>query len=117
MDGLDEISLSGPTKISLLKGETVVTTQIQPCDVGLSTCGLDEIKGGSPSENAQHLMDVLDGKCGPRRDVALINSAAALVVAEAAEDLGAGLRIAAEAVDSGKARQKLDEFLQFRAAQ
>ena len=117
LDGLDEISISGPTKISLLKGETVVTTQIEPRDVGLSTCGLDEIKGGSPSENAQHLLDVLDGKCGPRRDVALINAAAALVVAEAADDLEAGLHVAAESIDSGKARQKLDEFLQFRAAQ
>jgi anthranilate phosphoribosyltransferase len=117
LDGLDEISLSGPTKISCLKNGAVTTTQIEPSDVGLSTCGLEEIKGGSASENARHLLDVLDGKSGPRRDVAMLNAAAALLVAEVAEDLEEGFRMAAEAVDSGKARRKLDEFLQFRAAQ
>ncbi len=117
LDGLDEVSLSGPTKISRLKDETVTTSQIEPRDVSLSPCSLDEIKGGSAAENARHLLDVLGGKLGPRRDVALLNAAAALVVAEVADDLEAGLHIAAESVDSGKARHKLDEFLQFRAAQ
>ncbi len=60
---------------------------------------------------------MLEGKSGPRRDVALINAAAALVVAEVADDLKEGLHVAAESVDSGKARQKLDEFLQFRVTQ
>jgi anthranilate phosphoribosyltransferase len=117
LDGLDEISLSGPTKISRLMGDTVTTTQIEPRDVGLSTCSLDDIKGGSASENARHLLDVLGGKSGPRRDVAILNAAAALMVAEVADDLEAGYRMAAEAVDSGKARWKLDDFLQFKAAQ
>jgi anthranilate phosphoribosyltransferase len=117
LEGLDEISLSGPTKISLLKNETVTTTQIEPRDVGLSTCTLDEIKGGSASQNARHLLDVLEGKGGPRRDVAMLNAAAALMVAEVADDLEAGFRMAAESVDSGRARRKLEEFLQFRAAQ
>lgn len=117
LDGLDEVSLSGPTKISRLKDDTVITSQIGPHDVGLSKRSLDEIKGGSAAENARHLLDVLDGKLGPRRDVALLNAAAALTVAEVADDLKAGLHIAAESVDSGKARHKLDQFLQFRAAQ
>ncbi len=117
MEGLDEISLSSPTKISRLKDENVITTQFEPSEVGLSACSLDKIKGGSSAENARHLLDVLEGKSGPRRDVALINAAAALVVAEVADDLKEGLQVATEAVDSGKARQKLDEFLQFRVTQ
>jgi anthranilate phosphoribosyltransferase len=117
MDGLDEISLSGPTKISRLQDGTVVTTQFEPSEVQLPLYSLGEIKGGNSSENARHLLDVLDGKPGPRRDVALINAAAALVVAEVAENLEGGLRIAEESIDSGNARQKLDEFLEFRVDQ
>ncbi|HTY23945.1 MAG TPA: bifunctional anthranilate synthase component II/anthranilate phosphoribosyltransferase [Desulfomonilaceae bacterium] len=115
MDGLDEISLSGPTKISRLSGETVTTTMCDPRELGLHLCSVDRIRGGDSKENARHLMDVLEGKPGPRRDIALLNAAAALVVAGMAEDTTKGLELAAEAVDSGKARCKLTEFLEFRA--
>ena len=78
LDGLDEVSLSGPTKISRLKDETVTTSQIEPRDVSLSPCSLEEIKGGNAAEKRSASSDVLDGKLGPRRDVALLNAAAAL---------------------------------------
>lgn len=113
MDGLDEVSLSGPTKISRLKDGNVTTSVFDPLELGLKACSLEEIKGGNAADNARHLLDVLDGNSGPRRDVALINAAAALVVAERAEDFSDGFSVAAESVDSGRARQKLREFLEF----
>jgi len=113
MDGLDEVSLSGPTKISRLKDGNVATSLFDPLELGMKAYSLEEIKGGNAADNARHLLDVLDGNLGPRRDVALINAAAALVVAGRAEDFSDGFSVAAESVDSGRARQKLREFLEF----
>ncbi len=115
MDGLDEISLSSPTKISRLIDDAVSTTYFNPEDVGMSKCDLEAVKGGTAKENAAHLLRVLEGKPGPRRDIALINAAAALVVANRAEDMAGGLQLATESVDSGAAKQKLDEYLSFRS--
>jgi len=116
MDGLDEISLSGPTKISRLGGNKVTTSIFDPRELGFHYCDVDQVRGGSPRENAGHLVNVLEGKRGPRRDIALLNAAAALVIAGAAEDMHEGLNKAAEVVDSGKARNKLAEFLRFNAS-
>jgi len=113
LDGLDEISLSGPTKISRLKDGQVTTGLFEPLQLGMKGCSLDQIKGGSASENAGHLVNVLEGKKGARRDVALINAAAALMVAGRAKDFEEGLGSAAESVDSGRAKQKLERFLEF----
>jgi anthranilate phosphoribosyltransferase len=115
MDGLDEISISGPTKISRLEDGAVTTTELNPTELGLRTYTVEEISGGTAGDNARHLMDILNGKPGPRRDVALLNAAAALVVANQVEDLPDGLAAAALSVDSGAAKQKLNEFLEFRA--
>ncbi|MBI5252555.1 MAG: anthranilate phosphoribosyltransferase [Desulfomonile tiedjei] len=116
MDGLDEISLSSPTKISRLSGDTVSTSYFDPGEVGMAKCDLQAVKGGTAKENAAHLLHVLEGKPGPRRDIALVNAAAALMVADRVEDMTGGLQLAAESVDSGAARQKLGEFLSFRGA-
>ncbi len=116
MDGLDEISLSGPTKISRLNGQTVTTATFDPEELGFRTGNVEDVSGGDPSENAQHLLDVLNGKPGPRRDIAVLNAAAALVVADKAADMREGANLAAEAVDSGRAQRKLNEFLEFRAS-
>ncbi|MBI4964621.1 MAG: anthranilate phosphoribosyltransferase [Desulfomonile tiedjei] len=117
MDGLDEISPAGPTKISRLKDGQVSTSLFEPIQLGVNACSLGQIKGGSASENARHLVNVLQGKPGPRRDVALINASAALVVAGSAEDFTEGLRIAAESVDSGKANKKFNDFVEFTKQQ
>lgn len=114
MDGLDEISISGLTKISRLNGDTVTTLHLDPTELGLSAFPLDAISGGTVTDNARHLRDVLAGKPGPRRDVALLNAAAALMVANQAQDFPEGLAAAADSIDSGAARQKLHEFLEFR---
>jgi anthranilate phosphoribosyltransferase len=115
MDGLDEISICGPTKISRLENGAVTTTHLDPTELGVRPCARVEIGGGTASDNARHLKDVLDGKPGPRRDVALLNAAAALMVANQAVDFREGLSLAARSVDSGAAKQKLNDFLNFRA--
>ncbi len=115
MEGLDEISLSGPTKISRLKGDAVFTSFFCPEEIGLSTCSSKHIRGGTAEENAIFLLDILDGRKSPRRDVALLNAAAALIVAGVASDFREGMAVAGESVDSGKAKYKLAEFLEFRA--
>lgn len=114
MDGLDEISLSAPTRISRVENGRVTNCLVSPRDLGLDMCSREQIRGGSPEENAAHLRSVLEGKPGHRRDIALLNAAAALMVAGKAEDFSEGLKVAAESVDSGRAKQKLQEFLEFR---
>ncbi|MFH1112527.1 MAG: anthranilate phosphoribosyltransferase [Pseudomonadota bacterium] len=114
LDGLDEVSISAPTKVSRLKDGTVSTSTIDPRDIGIAFCDRCEIKGGSAKENALHLRSVLNGAPGPRRLVSLLNAAAALVVAGMAEDLTEGMSQAAQSVDSGSARRKLDEYLEFK---
>jgi len=113
MDGLDEISLSGPTKISHLSDGEVTTALFDPSQVGVKCSSLEDIKGGTAADNARHLLEVLEGAPDPRRDVTLLNAAAALIVAGKARDFTEGLEHAAQAVDSGRAREKLKEYLDF----
>lgn len=103
LDGTDELSISGSTRVSELQGDRVRTYLVEPEDAGLGRAPLDEIRGGTAAENAQFLLDVLAGDPGPRRSVVLLNAAAALVVAGAAPDLRGGVAMAAEAIDSGRA--------------
>ena len=111
-DGLDEITLTGPTQISELKSGQVSTRQIHPGDFGLQTVSGEALKGGDADHNARILRGVLDGDEGPQRDVVLLNSAAAIVVGGLAEDITAGLEVAQESIDSGKARQALDRLVE-----
>ena len=103
-DGLDEITLTGPTQVSELKDGQVSTRQIHPGDFGLQTVPAEALKGGDADHNARILRGVLDGEEGPQRDVVLLNAAAAMVVGGRAEDITAGLEVARESIDSGKAR-------------
>ncbi len=111
-DGLDEITLTGPTQISELRDGQVSTRQIHPGDFGLQTAAATALKGGDADHNARILRGVLDGEEGPQRDVVLLNSAAAIVVGGRAEDLSVGLEMARESIDSGKARQALDRLIE-----
>jgi anthranilate phosphoribosyltransferase len=109
---LDELTVTGRTRISELKNGKVETYSITPADVGLSTSRLDEIQGGATAaESAEQLRSILAGEKGPKRDMVLLNSGAALMAAGLCLDLGAGVRLAAEVIDSGKARQKLDALI------
>ena len=111
-DGLDEITLTGPTRVSELKSGLVNTREIHPEDFGLQTVSAEALKGGDADYNARILRGVLDGGEGPQRDVVLLNAAAAMVVGGLAEDITAGLEVARASIDSGKARQALDRLVE-----
>jgi anthranilate phosphoribosyltransferase len=111
MDGLDEISTLGPTRVSELRDGEVHTRTIDPRDFGVEYARLSDLQVDSVDESADALRRILAGEKGPRYDIAALNAAAALVVAERAADLRAGLKIAHEAIDSGNARRTLDSLV------
>ena len=108
-EGLDEISIAGPTKVwELSGGGQVRSYAITPEDAGLRRSSLSGIQGGSVERNAELLRGILRGDAGPTLDVVLLNAAAALVVGDKARDLGEGVAQAREAIASGVAREKLE---------
>jgi len=109
-DGLDEITLHGRTRIAELDGGRVRMFDVTPEDAGLSRARLEDIAGGDVARNVGIARSVLDGERGPRRDVVLLNAAAALVVAGRAPDLKQGVQRAAEAIDSGAARRVVERM-------
>ena len=100
-DGIDEISISGPTTIVQLDKNKIDSFEISPNDAGLPEHPLSSILGGTPEKNASELLSLINGKLGPYRDAVLFNSAAALVVAKKAPNLKKGVSIAANSIDSG----------------
>lgn len=110
-DGLDEISLSAPTQVSELKDGEVITYDITPELLGLSTVPLGAVQGGTATENAEIIHRVLNGEKSPYRDVVLANAGACIYVAGGADTLPDGVRIAAETIDSGKAKYKLQQWI------
>jgi anthranilate phosphoribosyltransferase len=116
LEGLDEISLCGPTRVSELKEGQIRTYTLTPEELGLKRCRLEELHGGSPEECAAILRDVLRGEKGPKRDVVLLNSGAALYVSGAADSVAEGMRLATGSIDSGKAQEKLELLVQMTNA-
>ena len=114
-DGLDELSTLGPTRISELVDGQVKTWRFDPKSVGLPYARLSDLQVDSVEQAAEALQNVLTGQKGPLRDIAMLNAAAALVVAEKAGTLEAALHVAARALDSGKAAQTLEALV--RASQ
>ena len=110
LEGLDEISIAGPTRVVSVRSERVEQFQIRPSDFGLEEQSLAEVAGGDPAHNAEIIRRVFAGESGPARDFMLLNSAAALLVAGRVEDLGEGVELAGATLDSGAARDKLAEF-------
>jgi anthranilate phosphoribosyltransferase len=106
-DGLDEISITGPSIICEVGGGTVKTYTIRPADVGLSETPIDAIIGGGPDENADIILNILRGMLGPHRDIVLLNAGAAIMLSGLADSLIEGMRLAARAIDAGKALSKL----------
>ena len=111
-DGLDEITLTGETRISELKEGNVNTYQIKPEDFGLKTCGKDALLGGDKQNNADIIQEILKGAKGPRRDIVLLNSAAAIVAGDKAKDFKEGIELARDSIDSGGAREKLKKLIE-----
>jgi len=110
-DGLDEITITGETLVSEVKGGTIRNYTIDPRDYGIPFAMVEEIAGKDSRYNAKIILDVLQGKKGPQREVVVLNSAAALYVGEVAEDLKEGVRMARKLIDSGAAYEKLKEFI------
>jgi len=110
-DGLDEVTTSGPTSVSALENGTITSFDISPEQVGLRKVRPAELRGGDAATNARAIQHVLEGKESPFRDVALLNAAAALIVAGTAKDLKSGLALATQSVDSGEAEGRLDRLI------
>ncbi|KUJ85926.1 anthranilate phosphoribosyltransferase [Ruegeria marisrubri] len=106
-DGTDELSISGVSWVAALEGEAVKEVELHPEDAGLPVHPFEDILGGTPEENAVAFRALLGGAASAYRDAVLLNAAAALVVADAASDLREGVAMAAESIDSGKAKEKI----------
>jgi anthranilate phosphoribosyltransferase len=117
-DGLDEISISGETQVSELRDGAVRSYTVTPEDFGVRRAPLESIRGGDAKQNAEIIDKILgrpnsDRDRGPRRDIVLVNAAAALVAAERARDFPDGVTLAAKSIDSGKARERLQALVDF----
>ncbi|MBN1140701.1 MAG: anthranilate phosphoribosyltransferase [Deltaproteobacteria bacterium] len=115
-DGMDEVTLTGPTSVGEIRGEKVIFYEVKPGDFGLPCCTLDELRGGDAEQNAQIVRGILGGEKGPRREVVLLNSAFALLAAERVADVRAGMERAAQAIDSGQALEKLEGLVEMTQA-
>jgi anthranilate phosphoribosyltransferase len=111
--GLDEISNTGESRVAEVREGVVRSFSVRPEDVGLPPASLEDLQGGDREQNAQIIRELLQGQPGPKRDIVLMNAAAALVAGGRARDLKEGVALAASAVDSGAARSKLEALTSF----
>jgi anthranilate phosphoribosyltransferase len=112
-DGLDEITISGKTFVCELKDDYISSYIVSPEDFGLPEASLDSLKGGNAKENAELLRSVLSGVPGPQQDVVLMNTAAVLMAGDKIRTFQQGASMAKEAIDSGRALQKLEQLVEF----
>ncbi len=110
-DGLDEMTTSGETIVAALAGGAIRRFTLTPEDFGLARVSKDQLKGGDADHNAAALRLVLDGEPGAYRDIVLLNAGSALAMAGLANDVGGGIALAAQSIDSGKARAALDRLV------
>lgn len=110
-DKLDEISMSAPTKICEIKDGWFKSYKIRPEDFGFERCTKDDLKGGTPAENAQITRDILSGKQGHKRNATLLNAGAALYIGGKADSIKDGIKLAAELIDSGEALKTLEKLI------
>ena len=115
-DKLDEISLSAPTKVCEINNGWYRTYTIKPEDFGFERCTKDDLRGGTPAENAQITRDILAGQKGHKRNAVLMNAGAALYIGGKADSLKEGIALAAELIDSGKAAAVLDKLIEISNA-
>lgn len=116
LDGLDEITITGPTRVAEVREGSVHSYEITPQEFGLQSAGIEELSGGNAAQNAAMVRRILEGEKSARRDVVLANASAAFVAAGKAEHLRSGVELAAESIDSGQARQKLAALVRFTNA-
>ena len=113
IDGMDEISVSDKTCVCEIKDGETKSYEIDPSEFGFEKCSIEDLVGGDPKENARITLDILKGQKGPKRNAVVLNSAAGLYAAGAAESIGDGVKIAEDMIDSGKALQQLENFIEF----
>lgn len=111
--GLDEITITGATRMARLRDGAVDLLEITPEELGLQRARLEEVRGGSVEQCRAHTLDVLSGQRGPKRDMVLMNAAAALLAADRVPDLVQGVALAAQVIDSGAALGKLEHLVSF----
>jgi len=112
-DGLDELSTTGPNKVSQLHKGKVKTFQLDPQELGLPRARLSDLAGGNIETNVGISKSLLQGEKGPKRDIVLLNTAAVLIIGGKAQDFKEGLKLAAEAIDKGNALSKLEQLVEF----
>lgn len=112
VDGLDEITTTGPTFISEVKNNTVTEHVIAPEEFGIAPTKIENLRGGHPAENAAALRDLLSGKPSAYRDIVTFNSGAALMIAGVTQDIKSGITLAAQSIDSGKAKAALEKLVE-----
>ncbi|MDQ1848566.1 anthranilate phosphoribosyltransferase [Gemmobacter fulvus] len=110
-DGTDELSIAAPSKVAALEGGTIREFSLHPEDAGLPVHPFEAILGGSPAENGAAFRRLLEGEAGAYRDAVLLNSAAALVVADKAASLPEGVEMARESIDAGRALAKVEALV------
>lgn len=113
-DGLDEITLTGPTKVSELKDGWIRTYDLHPEKLGLTLCAAEDLKGADIETNKKIALSILEGKAGPQRDIVLLNAAAALYTAGKVASLEEGLKLAVKTIDSGAAQKKMLALAAFK---
>ncbi len=114
-DGLDELTLNGVSDVAEVRGATVRNFTLEAGEAGLAHAPLHQLAGGDARENARLIEAILQGEPGPRRDVVLLNAAAALIIAGRAADFAGGVRCAADAIDSGAGLELLAELRKFNS--
>ena len=112
MDKLDEISMSAPTKVCEIKDGWYRTSVITPEEFGFIRCTKEELKGGTPEENAEITRAILRGAPGPKRDAVLVNAGASLYIGGKADSMKEGVALAAQLIDSGKAMETLEKLIE-----
>jgi anthranilate phosphoribosyltransferase len=109
-DGLDEISISAPTRFCEGKDGHISCYHLDPRDLGMALAPLEAIAGGGPEDNATILLGILGGAPGPKRDIVLLNAAPPLVACGKAKDFAEGVALAANSIDSGAAMERLERL-------
>lgn len=112
-DGLDELSTTGPSRVAELRDGQIRCYTVQPEDFGLTRARLTDLRGGSATDNAEVIRRILAGERGPKRDIVVLNAAAAIAAGGKAVDIAAGVPVAGQAIDSGAARDKLARLVAF----
>ncbi len=116
LDGMDEVTLTAPTRIGEIRDGGVTLSTIEPEDFGLRRCAMADLQGGDATANAQIVRDILSGKPGPKRDVVLLNAAYALTASGLSKDVESGLNRARAAIDDGIALKKLQGLVAMTSA-